>query len=36
VDRWSVAEKEQDGRLGNQSMILPLEAMAGVKARAKK
>lgn len=32
----SVAEREQDGRLGNQAMILPLEAMAGVKARSKR
>ncbi|MDP2858908.1 MAG: NAD(P)-dependent oxidoreductase [Bacillota bacterium] len=32
----SVAEKEEDGRLGNQSMIKPLEAMAGVKARSAK
>lgn len=29
----SVAEKIDEGRLGNQAMILPLEAMAGVKAR---
>ncbi len=32
----SVAEKEEEGRLGNQSMIKPLEAMAGVKARSLK
>jgi len=31
----AVAEKEADGCLGNQSMIKPLEAMAGVVARAK-
>ncbi len=33
---FAVAEKEEGGRLGNQSMIKPLEAMAGVKARSQK
>lgn len=32
---FNVAEKENGGQLGNQAMIKPLEAMAGVEARSK-